>query len=765
MIILFLPSILDALDTQSTIYIQEIKYLGNQRISNQTIDMYVTCAQNSEITHSDINTIIKRLYNTQLFANVTAYIDDHHNLIIKIQENPLINNINFKGNHTLNNNIIMENVIKSQPFMIFNNTRLQQDLLNISARYREYGKLNVKIVYEINTLDNNMIDISVTIQEGISSRILDIKYIGNKNFSRDQLTQVMNLQDNNVFSKLFYIIFQKDNYYSSKKIEIQKHLIESFYLENGYLRNNIQYIAEVDRNHHIVLTFLIDEGSQYLFGNINIEVQNLDLKKNLMKLITEKNNDIFNKLHITHTVEKMNSYLHQNGYVFAQIKPEYVERDNKIDIVYKIITNQKSYINQIIITGNERTFDQVIRSKIPVSVGDPYNIFTIKQIHDSLMESNLFEMVQIDNIIEHDAWIDLNVNVKEKNTSVFSLTGGISMPDGMFVKTNFKDHNLFGTGKELEFSLEKNQHAFLTDIKISKYHFNDSHTKLGIGLFCKIQDKLNTDFSSYDIGFSTQLSYLITEHFTNLLHYSYRLNLINVLNNSQQNSQYTQKVHEQYNQNIISSIGYTLLYSTLDNPFVPKKGYLFRVHQDIAGLGGNITFLKSELLSFYTHSIFRKIANDINIRFKVEAGHIFSYTDQALHVTQYFFKGGNEIRGFEHTGIGPRMKDSDHTALGGKTYFNLTQQVDFPLLTYLSKIGVKGSFFIDYATLFGLDYIDKKYQHEYNDSKLMRIAPGFGISLPSPFGRLRLDFGFPILKTSYDIISSHNIKFSIESGI
>jgi len=215
----------------------------------------------------------------------------------------------------------------------------------------------------------------------------------------------------------------------------------------------------------------------------------------------------------------------------------------------------------------------------------------------------------------------------------------------------------------------------------------------------------------------------------------------------------------------ISSVGYTLAYNKLDNLYAPKEGYLLRLSQDISGLGGNVNFLKSEFLSFYTHPILSEIDDSIILRFKMAAGHIFSYTDEDLNIGQHFFKGGNEIRGFDLSGIGPRAIDNNKSSLGGKTYFNLTQQVDFPLPKLYDYAGIKGSLFVDYATLFGSDDKNGKYKDPYNDSKLIRVSSGFGFSMPSPFGRLRLDFGFPLVKESYDIIPSPNVKFSIEAGI
>ncbi|MDR2831900.1 MAG: outer membrane protein assembly factor BamA [Rickettsiales bacterium] len=771
LIVIFIsfPALLVALENKEKVQIKDIKCIGNERVSNQTIGFYIKLEPGNYVNDDDIDSIIKGLYKTKLFASVNAYIDDEKNLVVKIQENPLINRIILKGNKLFNSKELLNNVVQSKSLTIFTETKLQNDLVNLVTTYRNNGKVGVKIEYELNKFDSNRVNLIFKIKEGKTSRIKDIRFIGNKNFSENELEQAIKIHSNDIFSKLFRAIFKGGNHYSPQYLLINEESLDRFYSSKGYIHNNIQPIAEVDNDNQVVLTFLIDEGQQYLFGsnevNIETEIQDLSLKEGIVELITEENNKIFNRVKINNTVEKISKHLNEKGYIFAKVDPKYAQRGNVVDITYKILPGKKIYINQITIDGNDRTLDKVIRSKLSIAEGDAYNISEIQKSRKKLIGSDFFETVKINSYAVNDNAVNLDLNVKEKRTASLSLAGGISFPGGAFVKTDFKDHNLFGSGKELSFALEKNQYSFLTDIEIVENNFNDSDTSLGAGVFYEMQDKPHTNFDSCDMGFSTKLSYKVIENLTNSIRYSYKYNHINMDNKGGKDSDISKIIRDQDRENMISSVGYTLAYNKLDNLYAPKEGYLLRLSQDISGLGGNVNFLKSEFLSFYTHPILSKIDDDIIIRFKMAAGHIFSYTNKELNIGQHFFKGGNEIRGFDLSGIGPRTKDNNKSSLGGKTYFNLTQQVDFPLPKLYDYIGIKGSLFVDYATLFGLDYTDEKYKREYNDSRLVRVSPGFGVSMPSPFGRFRLDFGFPLVKESYDIIPSPNIKFSIEAGI
>ncbi|OCA06505.1 outer membrane protein assembly factor BamA [Wolbachia endosymbiont of Trichogramma pretiosum] len=767
-ILISFPTLLVALENKEKVQIKNIKYIGNERVSDQTMRFYTKLEPGSHINDDDVDSVIKDLYKTKLFASINAYIDDEKNLVVKVHEGPLINKVILKGNKLFNSKELLNNVIQSKSLTIFTETKLQNDLINLATLYRNSGKIGVKIAYELDKLGSNRINLIFKIKEGRTSKIKGLRFIGNKNFSANELEQVIKRHSNDIFSKLFRAVFKSGTHYSPQYLLINTELLDRFYSSKGYIQNNIQPIVEVDNNNQIELTFLIDEKQQYLFGNnevdIETEIQDLSLREEILEFIKEENNQIFNRVKINNTAEKISKHLNEKGYIFAKVNPEYTQHNNIVDVTYKVLPGKKIYINQITIDGNDRTLDQVIRRKLSIAEGDAYNTSEIQKSRRKLIYSDFFETVKINSYIVDENSVNLDLNLKEKRTASLSLTGGMSLPGGVFVKTDFTDRNLFGSGKEISFALEKSQYVLSTSIDAIENNFNDSDTSLGMSIFYEKQDKPNTTFDTCNWGGIAKLSYKISENLTNSFQYSYKYNHIYMDNKGGKDEDISEIIRDQEGEYQVSSVGYTLAYNKLDNLYTPKEGYLLRLSQDISGLWGNVNFLKSELLSFYIHPILSKIDDDITLRFKVAAGHIFSYTNKELNIGQHFFKGGNEIRGFDLSGIGPRAEDKNKSSLGGKTYFNLTQQVDFPLSKLYDYAGIKASLFVDYATLFGLGE-KKGYSGKYYDSKLMRVSLGFGFSMPSPFGRLRLDFGFPLVKEAYDIIPSTNIKISIEAGI
>lgn len=753
LLIIFATCTLSAGEVQ----VESIEINGNERVTKETILFYIKLKVGKYINESDIDLAVKNLYKTKLFANVSATINKEKALTIEVKENPLINAIILQGNKLFSNKELLTNIVQSKPLNIFNETKVNNDLVNLLTTYRNNGKIGAKINYELVALDNNRINLIFKIYEGKTSRVKTVRFIGNNSFSDDELNKIVQLNNENILTSLFKAIFKSGNYYSPQYLLINTELLDRFYSSNGYVDNHIQPIIEVDNNYQVHITFLVNEGKQFLFGNDKViiapEVFDLDLDKELNKFIIEKNNRIFNKTEVHHILDKINQHLNTRGYIFAKVNPEYSQHENFIDVIYNIFPGKKTYINQITINGNDRTLDKIIRGKLSAVEGDPYNVLEIQKSRKRILSTDFFSSVKINNYPISDSAVDLEVNVKEKRTGMFSLAGGLSFPGDAFFKTDVKEPNLLGTGKELSFSLEKSQNSFLTDIEIIENNFNHSDTSISAGLFYEKRKQANTNFSNQNMGFSSRLSYKVTENLTHSLRYLYKHGKVSRRN-------------QEDDKRTISSIGYTLAYSTLDNLYSPREGYLLRLSQDLSGLvGGNVDFLKSEFLSFITRPILGNFDDDIILRFKAAAGHIFSYSNKPLGVEQHFFKGSNEIRGFDLSGIGPR--DKNDNSLGGKFYFNATQQIDFPLPKIYEQSKIKGSLFIDYATLFGLDCGDNRCGDMYKDNHLLRISAGFGFSIPFPLGgRLRLDFGFPLKKEDYDRMPSpEHIKFSIETGI
>ncbi len=751
-LILFIPCYSIALSHtgEEKVQVKAVEVVGNERLDYQTIYSYAKI--NNEMDDDDIDAIIKNLHNTGLFSDIKVHFDEEQNLIITIKENPIINNIIIKGNHVFSDKEIKNNILQLRPLVVFTNTKLNNDLVNLVSAYRTSGsKLQIKVKHEIIELENNRVNVVLKIDEGRTSRLKKIKFIGNKTFSDSKLKQVINSKEYKS-----YKFFGGNTKYLPERLMLDKALISYFYSTNGYIDVTIKSsITEFDDNLNAYLTFLIEEGTKYNVGSteVSVDSQLQDMEQEIADIIKTNDEGVFNIETVSSTTEKVNKYLNDKGYIFATVEPEYNKHENIVDINYKISIGSKAYINRIDISGNNRTLDQVIRRQLNISEGDAYSISAIQKSRRKLINTGFFEMADIESSRIQNDLVDLNVNVKEKSTGNLQIGGGFSSASGLMGNINIKERNLFGTGKELSFLLEKTALSFSSNLDFTENHFLDSDVSLGMGVFFSSQTQsINSSFSSNNSGFSTRLSYNITDDLSQSLRYSFKYNDIeNVKPNA------SLFIKEQEGKNIDSSIGHALTYNKLDNTFNPKNGYLLRLSQDLSGLGGTLNYIKSEISFACFKSVLPKISDDIVLRLKGSAGYAFSYSDEELKIGQRFFIGMNEVRGFNLAGIGPRDPNT-HDALGGKFYFTGTTQADFPI-GFPEYAGVKGSLFVDYGTLFGLDYKNKNYL----DDKSLRISVGFGFSWNSPLGPMRLDFGFPLAKESHDLTKV--IRFSVDTGI
>ncbi|ABD45160.1 outer membrane assembly complex, YaeT protein [Ehrlichia chaffeensis str. Heartland] len=766
-LILFTSSLAhaEALNTK----IKQVQINGNHRLDYKTIYFYSKINLQDNVTQETIDQIIKNLHSTQLFSHIEVYVNQDNYLVINVTENPVINNIVFYGNKEFSKKDLVNDILKLKKLAVFTKSKLQQDISNLLSLYQSKGKLSAKVTYEVKELENNKIDIIIKINEGPTSRIKIIKFTGNQFFSDAMLKKA--IQSSEYYP---YKIFSSNTKFASERLMLDQAGLYNFYTSKGFIDFKIKSVVpEIREDHNINLIFAVEEGIRYKFGNSNIiidkQVSNhQQLKEEIQNLILSKSGDTFNRESINNSIEKITQYLSNNGNFFSDIKHEYRVKDDVVDIDYIIYTGNKVYINNISITNNKTTLDQVIRRKLTISEGDIYNASVINRSYKNILGLGFFESVNVENHKINDSLVDLNFQVKERGTGTFSVSAGFSSVTGLVGKINIQERNLFGTGKILSLQAEKSTSSLSSSIDFVVPNFSETDSAVGFGLFYSHQNKPkgkdfpnlinpaaitgNTDaaFSSSNAGFMLHTSHDITDDLNLALHYAYKhVNIFNVKDTA------SELIKEQAGKNIDSSVGYSLQFRKFDNLSKIKDGYLVKLHQSFSGLGGTLHYIKTEGSVNYSREILPKVSSDILLNIKTSMGYVFSYkSDEQVKINQRFIIGSNEIRGFHVSGIGPRDKKT-LDALGGKFYFNMINQVDFPI-GLPDDLGIKGSLFVDAATLFGLDYINK----EYYEDKSLRVSVGFGISWRSPFGPMRLDFGFPILKKDYDVTDM--IRFSMQ---
>lgn len=749
---------------EATPIIQEsIVIKGNERVDRDTILSYLS--SKTDFSQQQIDTSLKNLYESDLFSDVKIYPQESANnksdrlskIVLEVTENPIITEIKFIGNKKLEDDALQsELTLKKRG--IFTKSKLQYDIKRINEIYLKSGRFLTKIEPKIVPKDQNRIELVFEIFEGKKAKISDIYFVGNNNFSdRDLFDEISTKKSK------WYKFFSSSDTYDSDRIEFDKEKLRRFYGARGYADfAAISAIAQIaPTKDKFFVSFLLEEGIKYHLGDINIVNHIAKFDESILnKEILIKKGKLYNSELIDKTVDKMIEVMSENSYAFAQIEP--VLKRNKeaktIDIDFVINETPPIYINKITIVGNTRTMDEVIRRELRFREGDPYNITRINRSKQRLQNLGFFERVdfktdRISTIGNAADKVDITIEVKEKKTGELNLGIGYSTFDKATANIGIKERNLFGTGQELGFNVQKSSLRFTSEVNYTKPYFMGRAIDVGFDISKYQLNKLATlVYDQESDGIVFRGDYSITEFLKHQIRYSYSNQTVSNISDSA-----SQNIKNLQGSFTTSAIGQTFFYDKRDNRIDPKDGYYISATQEYAGfVGGNVDNVKYEGSAGYYLPTFTE---DYILKFLLRGGAIDGI-GQDVRSNFGFFLGGNTFRGFQYAGLGPRTVGTSTAAggnvIGGNRYYVGTAEFRFPL-GLPKELGINGILFSDNGTVTGVDNINKNGL-DVVDTGSLRSSYGLSIAWSSPLGPIRLDFSRIAKKEQFD--RTQNFRFS-----
>ena len=726
--------------------IKKIEISNNQRVETSTIESYLELSVGDKFDQKKINESLKSMFSTGLFSDISVSREGS-TLKIKVDENPVINRVVFDGNKKIKDDIILSEIeLKSRS--VYTRAKVQKDTKRIQDIYRKSGRFAINVEPKVIPLSQNRVDLFFEITEGKKTKISKIYFVGNKHYDSNKLKKILNTSESR-----WYSFYSGSDTYDPDRVAFDKELLRKFYTSRGYADFRVlSSTAEITKDKKsFVLTFTIEEGQKYSFGNMNI-VSKLDNVKveDLYELIKSKENEVFNSELIDQSVDDLTNKLNNSGYAFVAIDYKYNKdvKNSLIDIDYQISEGPKVYIDRISISGNTRTLDKVIRRELRIAEGDPFNAAKIRRSKQRIQNLGFFEKVELDSnrSTEENDKAELDIKVEEKSTGELSFGAGFSTNDGALGNVSVRERNLLGRGQDLRLGFQKSSRANQIDLGFTEPYFLGRNIAAGFDLFNITRDlESESSFDSETLGGTLRASYSLTEHLRHSLRYSYKnVNITDV------ESDASTFIKEQEGENSTSLVGHSLTYDKRDNRFDPTEGYYIRFSQDFAGLGGDSQFIKNEISSAYYQPIFR---DDVILSLSGKGGTISGWGNKDVRIDERFFIGGNKIRGFDTAGIGPRDKDT-LDALGGNNYYIASTEATFPV-GLPEELGFKGAVFIDAGSLFGID----SSGDDVEDSAALRASTGVGVSWQSPLGPIRLDIAYPLLSEDLDEKRTFNVNF------
>lgn len=724
--------------------IREIRVVGNQRIEQATIESYIAVRRGEPFSPAALDESLKALFQTGLFEDVRIRREGDQ-LIVEVIENPLINRIAFEGNRAIQDTIL-EAEVALRPRQIFSRARVQEAVTRILELYRRSGRFSARVEPKVIELDQNRVDLVFEIDEGPLTKVRGISFIGNEAFSDSTLRGAIQTVET-----AWWRLFTSDDTYDPDRLEVDKELLRRFYLARGYAEMQVvSAVAELTPDgREFYITFTIDEGPRYRFGTIDVRSTVPDLApEELRAAVTVREGTVYNAEEIETSIQRLTDRLGALGYAFTRVEP--VQRLNReeltVDLVFEVSEGPRVYVERIEIRGNVRTLDSVIRREFRLAEGDAFNAALLRRSRQRLINLGFFETVDIttaqgsapDKIV-------INVRVAERSTGELSFGAGFSTVDGPLADVRFRERNLLGRGQEVIANLTISGRRQNAQFSFTEPWFLDRELAAGFDIYrTKTNYQTEANFDEAVAGATVRGSYALTEDLRHAVRYSLRRTQIQDVDDDA-----SPFIRREQGARWTSAVGQTFTYDRRDQRFLPSEGYAVRIDQEIAGLGGDSRYLRHEGRADWYYSF----APDWVLNLGLSAGYIFAFAGEKVTLTERFFVGGTNFRGFSFAGIGPRDRRTED-ALGGNFYYVGTAELRFPL-GLPKELRIFGRTFVDVGTLTDIDINDPRIE----DSGKLRASAGFGLSWLSPLGPLAIDLGFAFLKDRGDETETFRLSF------
>src|SRR3954462_2381161 len=720
-----------AAQTASSIVVE-----GNRRVEVETIRSYFKPGPGGRLDQGRIDDGLKALIETGLFQDVRIN-QAGGRLVVTVVENPVIGRVAFEGNKKVKDEQLSAE-IQSKPRGTLSRPMVQSDAQRIAEIYRRSGRYDVRVDPEIIEQPNNRVDLIFTITEGSKTGVKSVDFVGNNAYSSYRLKDIIKTHEANLLSFL-----GGGDVYDPDRVEADRDLIRRFYLKHGFA--DVQVVAaltEYDPERKgFLVTFKIEEGQQYRVAAVNFASTISTLDGNTFRPYSRVAvGSLYNAEALEKSVEEMQIEASRRGYAFAIVRPR-GDRNfetHTVTITYGIDEGPRTYIERINVRGNTRTRDYVIRREFDLAEGDAYNRALVDRAERRLKNLDFFKTVKI--LTEPGSSSDrvvLVVDLEEKSTGDFSVSGGYSATDGALAEVSISERNFLGRGLFAKASVTYGQYARGYSLSFVEPYLLNYRVALGLDLFQRQQ--LPNSFISYGtstLGFSPRLGFALREDLSLQVRYSIyqqKLSLPSYLancNNDPNNpllafnpspafaaangidlsstgglgcyvdgeASLPVRKELQSGKVLTSSVGYSLNYNTLDNNKNPTDGLLIDFKQDFAGLGGDVSYIKSAAdLKYYS-----PLVADVVGLIHLQGGVLNQLGSDSLRMLDHFQMGPNLVRGFAPNGIGPRDINPFGTrdALGGTKYWGASAELQMPFWFLPKEVGIKGSVYADAGGLY-----------------------------------------------------------------
>lgn len=739
--------------------IRSIVVVGSQRLEPETILSYIQLRVGMPYTQTVADQALKDLYASELFSNASIR-NDGGNVTVEVQENPLINRIILEGNKRIKEDKILPE-IKLAPRQIFTRSKVRADVARIIELYKRQGRFAAVVEPKSVALPQNRVDIVFEINEGPKSKVRQINIIGNEKFSDGKLRGEMVTKQSRWFRLL-----SSSTSYDPDRLAFDQQKLRQYYLTEGYADFRVvSAVAELTPDKRdFIITYVVEEGERYKFGDVKVESQIRDFDgEALQKTIAVHKDDWYNAKMVEDTVEGLTETAGIYGYAFADVRPQF--RRNRetltMDVTFLINEAPRVYVESININGNTLTQDKVVRREFRLAEGDAFNSLAVKRSTARINSLGYFQ----ENFSVEQAQgsqpdrIVLNANVQEQATGELQLSAGFSSLESFILQGSIRQRNFRGRGQTVGASVNWSRYSRSATLSFSEPYVFDRNISMGVDIYRRDMNNWNyynqdrdTTFQQTTTGIQIRAGVPITEHASLIGRYTFNIDNVYLDEGLYYSDRVTPGTFEcdpllagrylcdAIGRRTSSIFGLSLMYDTLDNRVRPTRGESLQVSLDVAGLGGSERYAK---LTARAAKYFN-VGSGFIFSLAAEGGYIKGLKDRGpgqddVRLTDRFFLGDPQMRGFDIRGVGPRIlreyyvldqasgnptcaddtvatdcsanggfkffSDPDNPyddPLGGNIYYLGRAELEIPLGSGARELGLRPSIFLDAGAVFNV---------------------------------------------------------------
>lgn len=734
----------------STIDIQ-----GNERVEDSTILTYAGIAPGQAVSAGGLNDAYQRILASGLFETVELKPSGGR-LVIAVQEYPTINVVAFEGNKQLKDEALAT-IVKSQSRRVYSPAQAEADAAQIAAVYANTGRLAARVDPKIIRRSDNRVDLVFEIQEGKITEIQRLSFTGNRVFSDRRLREILQTKQ----AGLLHQVFSNDSYVA-ERIDLDKQLLTDFYNSRGFIDFKVLGVAsEFSRERDgFFLTFNVYEGPRFSFGKISTvsQLEGVDAAE-FQRAIRIRKGVTYSPNAVDLQITRMEQLALDKGLDFVRVEPRVTrnDRDQTLDVEFVISRGPRQFVERIDIEGNATTLDRVIRRQFQSVEGDPFNPREIRNAAARIRALGFFSKSTVEATpgSAPDQMV-VDVNVTEQPTGSLSFGLSYAVSQGIGAAINFSETNFLGRGQYLGLSINTTADSKGSSLTFAEPAFLDRDLRFKFSAYYSTYTKDNAYYNLKLIGLVPSVEFPVSEY--GRISVGFRVSSEELSDVDADRSSVI--IVEEEGKLDSTALTYGYIWDTRGKGLDPNVSMRLEFNQELIGaFGGDVEAVLTTGYASYES----KIRNEeMTFRAALEGG-LLHMLDSNSRVTDRFF--GEQIRGFEYKGIGPRdLNVRNEDALGGNAYAVARVETDFPI-GVPEEYGMRGGLFLDVGSVWSLDNTDGGYDGNdgkdiVDDSAKIRAAIGFSVFWTTAIGPLRFNFSHALAKEKYDEVQNFDLTVS-----